>query len=293
MGIGSALLAKKDLEFLDRIEVKTTEHLERIEGAIERELSRYSDSRFYGPLRYALEGGKRIRPLVLLLAAEAMGHSDDDKVLDAAVAVELLHAESVIHDDIIDQEASRRGKAAFHVRYGYSTSLLTADFVFAMILAIAARYPDRRVATTISNAAMNMCEGEYAELTIDPEVYKLDWDEYLEVISKKTAALFETAVRLGGLVGGASPEKLEALTEYGRYLGIAYQIHDDVLDWGTEDKITAALKRRGEERILLARLQTMTDTYAKKAKERLSLLDESEATSLLRELTDFSVKRDF
>ncbi len=165
-----------------------------------------------------------------------MGHSDDEKVLDAAVAVELLHAESIIHDDIIDQEASRRGRAAFHVRYGYSTSLLTADFVFAMILAIAARYPDRRVATTISNAAMNMCEGEYAELTIDPEVYKLDWEEYLEVISKKTAALFETAVRLGGLVGGASPEKLEALTEYGRNLGIAYQIHDDILDWGMEDR---------------------------------------------------------
>ncbi len=286
-------MAKKDLEFLDRIEVKTTEYLDDINGAVERELSRYSDSRFYGPLRYALDGGKRIRPLVLLLAAEAVGHSSDEKALDAAVAVELLHAESIIHDDIIDQEASRRGRAAFHVRYGYSTSLLTADFVFAMILAIAARYPDRRVATTISNAAMNMCEGEYVELTIDPEVYKLEWEEYLEVISKKTAALFETAVRLGGLVGGASASKLEALTEYGRYLGIAYQIHDDILDWGAEDKITAALKRRGEERPLLARLQSMTDSYALKAKERLSVLDESTATSLLRELADFSVKRDY
>jgi octaprenyl-diphosphate synthase len=286
-------LAKKDLEFLDRMEVKTKDYLEKINRAIEGELNRYSDSRFHGPLRYALDGGKRIRPLLLLLAAEAVGSPDDDKVLDAAVAVELLHAESIIHDDIIDQEASRRGRAAFHVRYGYSTSLLTADFVFSMILAIAARYPDRRVATTISHAAMNMCEGEYAELTIDPEVYKLDWEEYLEVISKKTAALFETAVRLGGLVSDAPPEKLEALTEYGRYLGIAYQIHDDILDWGTEDKITAALKRRGEERLLLARLQSMTDSYAKKAKERLSLLDDSGATELLRELTDFSVKRDF
>ena len=287
-------MAKKDLEFLDRIEVKTTRYLEKIDGAIEAELSRYSDSRFYGPLKYAVEGGKRIRPLVLMLASEAAGNPEqDDKVLDAAVAVELLHAESIIHDDIIDKEASRRGRAAFHVKYGYGTSLLTADFVFAMILAIAARYPDRRVATTISNAAMNMCEGEYAELTIDPEVYKLDWDEYLEVISKKTASLFETAVRLGGLVGGASPEKLEALTEYGRFLGIAYQTHDDILDWGQEDKITAALKRKGDDRPLLARLQSMTDSYAKKAKDRLSLLDDSEATSLLRELTDFSVKRDF
>jgi octaprenyl-diphosphate synthase len=212
-------LANKDLAFLNKIEVKTKRYLEKIDGAIERELSRYSDSRFHGPLKYALEGGKRIRPLALLLAAESVGCEDDDKVLDAAVAVELLHAESIIHDDIIDQEASRRGRAAFHVKYGYSASLLTADFVFSMILAIAARYQDKRVATTISNAAMNMCEGEYAELTIDPEVYKLDWEEYLEVISKKTAALFEAAVRLGGLVGGASPEKLDALTEYGRYLG--------------------------------------------------------------------------
>jgi len=290
---GPAVLAKKDLEFLDRIEVKTRDYLEKINRAIEGELNRYSDSRFHGPLRYALEGGKRIRPLLLLLAAEAMGLRHDDEVLDAAVAVELLHAESIIHDDIIDQEASRRGRAAFHVKYGYSTSLLTADFVFSMILAIAARYPDRRVATTISHAAMNMCEGEYAELTIDPEVYKLDWEEYLEVISKKTAALFETAVRLGGLVSGAPPDKLEALTEYGRYLGIAYQIHDDILDWGTEDKITAALKRRGDERLLLARLQAMTDSYAKKAKDRLSLLDESAATLLLRELADFSVERDY
>ncbi|HUI01224.1 MAG TPA: polyprenyl synthetase family protein [Nitrososphaerales archaeon] len=286
-------MAKKDLEFFDKIEVKTKLYLERINGAIEAELSRYSDSRFHGPLRYALEGGKRIRPLLLLLAAEAVGRSDDEKVLDAAVAVELLHAESIIHDDIIDQEASRRGRAAFHVKYGYSTSLLTADFVFAMILSIAARYQDRRVATTISNAAMNMCEGEYAELTIDPGVYPLEWDEYLEVISKKTAALFETSVRLGGLVGGASPEKLEALTEYGRCLGIAYQIHDDILDWGAEDKITAALKRNADERLLISRLQSMTDSYAKKAKSSLSVLGKSEAASLLTELADFSVQRDY
>jgi octaprenyl-diphosphate synthase len=286
-------LANKDLEFLDRIEVKTKAYLEKIDVAIERELSRYSDSRFHGPLSYALEGGKRIRPLALLLAAEAVGCQDDDKVLDAAVAVELLHAESIIHDDIIDQEASRRGRAAFHVRYGYSTSLLTADFVFAMILAIAARYQDKRVATTISNAAMNMCEGEYAELTIDPEVYKLEWEEYLEVVSKKTAALFEAAVRLGGLAGGATPEQLDALTEYGRYMGIAYQIHDDILDWGNEDKITAAMKRTGDERLILERLQSMTDSYARKAKERLTLLQDNSATELLRELTDFSVKRDY
>jgi len=289
---GSEFLARKDLEFLDEIEVKTKGHLFRVDTAIRRELDGYSDSRFHDPLKYALEGGKRIRPLVLVLSAESVG-CKDESVLDAAVAVELLHAESIIHDDIIDQEVSRRGRAAFHVRYGYSASLLTADFVFAMILAIAARYQDRRVATTISDSALRMCEGEYAEITIDPTIYKLSWDEYIDVISNKTASLFETACRLGGLIGGASKERLLALSEYGKNLGIAYQMHDDMLDWGTKDKITEALKRDGDEGSIVARLESMTEFYAKRAKESLSALEESRAKSLLDQLTDFSINRDF
>jgi octaprenyl-diphosphate synthase len=285
-------LARKDLEFLDEIEVKTKGRLLRIDAAIRRELDRYSDSRFHDPLKYALEGGKRIRPLVLVLSAEAVG-CKEETVFDAAVAVELLHAESIIHDDIIDKEVSRRGRAAFHVRYGYSASLLTADFVFSMILAIAARYQDRRVATTISDSALKMCEGEYAEVTIDPDVYKLTWEEYVDVISNKTASLFETAGRLGGLIGGASKERLEALANYGRNLGIAYQMHDDILDWGAEDKITSALKGGGDEGSLVARLESMTEAYAKRAKESLSVLAEGPATSLLKELTDFSINRNF
>jgi octaprenyl-diphosphate synthase len=282
-------LGEKDLTFLDNILVRTKSYTEKINSAVTRELQRYEDSRFYGPLVYALEGGKRVRPLIALLSTECVG-GDEGKALDAAVAVELLHAESIIHDDIIDQEVSRRGKAAFHIRYGYSASLLTADFVFAMILAIAARYQDRKVANTLSNAALHMCEGEYAEITIDPDVYRLGWDEYTDLVFDKTASLFQTAGRLGALVGGGGNEEVEALSNYGKYVGIAYQVHDDMLDWGSKDKITSALEDKDGDTVL-PQLKRLSEIYAKKAKEQLAVLRQSNAKSLLLELTDFSIQR--
>ncbi len=285
-------MVERDPRFLDEITIKTKDYLDRTSIAIDRELERYANSRFYGPLKYALEGGKRIRPMAAMLSAESVG-SKDDSVLDAAVAVELLHAESIIHDDIIDQEVSRRGKAAFHVRYGYSASLLTADFVFSMILAVAARYHDKRVAHTLSKAALRMCEGEYMELTIDPMTYKLGWDEYIDIIYNKTAALFQTATELGATIGGGTNEQIEALSNYGKYLGIAYQAHDDMLDWGAKDKVTMALKQSNEESSIISRLSSLTASYAGKAKEQLSPINDGKAKRLLLELTDFSVQRDF
>lgn len=285
-------MVERDRTFLDEITLKTKDYLDRTSIAIDRELERHANSRFYGPLKYALEGGKRIRPMVAVLSAEAVG-SKDDAVLDAAVAVELLHAESIIHDDIIDQEVSRRGKAAFHVRYGYSASLLTADFVFSMILAIAARYKDKRVAHTLSRAALRMCEGEYMELTIDPMTYKLGWDEYVDILYNKTAALFQTATELGAIIGGGNNEQIEALSNYGKYLGIAYQTHDDLLDWGAKDKVTMALKQSNEESSIISKLGSLTASYAEKAKEQLGHVTDGKSKRLLMELTDFSVKRDF
>ena len=285
-------MVERDPTFLDEITLKTKDYLDRSSIAVDRELERYRNSRFYGQLKYALEGGKRIRPVIALLSAESVG-SKDDSVLDAAVAVELLHAESIIHDDIIDQEVSRRGKAAFHVRYGYSASLLTADFVFAMILSIASRYQDRRVAHTLSKAALQMCEGEHMELTVDPITYKLSWDEYLDIIYNKTGALFETATQLGAIIGGGTNEQIEALSSYGKYLGIAYQVHDDMLDWGTKDKVTLALKQGNEESSVLSELRSLSGNYTKRAKEQLALLPDGKARRLLRDLTDFSVQRDF
>jgi octaprenyl-diphosphate synthase len=277
---------------LEEIEARMAPYAQKAEKAIAKELTRYAHSRFYGPLTYAIEGGKRVRPTVLMLSAEALG-CKDDTVLDAAVAVELLHTESIIHDDIIDEEVARRNRMTFHVKYGFSASLLTADFVFAMILSIAARYGDRRVAEELSNAALSMSEGEYSELTISPETYALSWDEYLRIISEKTASLFQTSAKLGALIAGGNDKEVAALSEYGRSLGIAYQLKDDLLDWRSKDKIAIGLLKSHSEGEVVGKMAALSRTYAEEAKRQLMVIPKSGAVEFLEGLTEFTVERRF
>lgn len=274
----------------ESIEARMKGYSDKVDRALAEELKHYSHSRFHDPLVYAIEGGKRIRPVILMLSAEALGRIDDS-VLGAAVAVELLHTESIIHDDVIDEEVARRAKMPFHVKYGYSASLLSADFVFAMILAIAARYDDRRIAEEVSSAALQMSEGEYSELTIDPQIYKLSWDEYLKIIADKTAALFEISSRLGAMIAGGGEKEVDALSEYGRSLGIAYQLRDDLLDWRSHDKIAVGLLRDHSESEVVGRMTALAQTYAEKAKRELMSLPRSEAVDFLGDLTEFTVSR--
>ncbi|MCP8317449.1 MAG: polyprenyl synthetase family protein [archaeon] len=264
------------------------DYYSQIEEAIEVELDLYKESYFYGSLRYALEGGKRIRPVILLLSAESIGRSDTDP-LPVAIAVELLHTESVIHDDILDHEIIRRDRPAFHVRYGLGASLLTADFVFGIILNIASRYEDKRIARELSSVALRMCEGEFGELKIDPKIYRLSWDEYINLISQKTASLFEVSAKIGGIVGGGTEDEIEALSNYGHLLGIAYQIQDDIQDWGKEDKVANALKIEQDDKI--SYLRKMSELYALEAKQKLKPLKDTNAKRHLIDLADFMISR--
>jgi octaprenyl-diphosphate synthase len=262
----------------------------KIEEAIKAELNRYKESNFYGSLRYALEGGKRIRPIILLLSAESIGKSDTN-ALPVAVAIELLHTESIIHDDILDNEILRRNRPAFHIRYGLGASLLTADFVFGIILDIASRYEDKKIAKELSSVALRMCEGEFGELKIDPKIYQLSWDEYLKLISQKTASLFEISAKIGGMVGGGNEDEIEALSNYGHLLGTAYQIQDDIQDWGKEDKVANALKIEQNDK--LSYLRKMSERYAMEAKQRLKSLKDTNAKRHLIDLADFMISRRF
>lgn len=277
---------------LQSIEARMKSYAERADRAIERELELYKHSRFHDPLVYAVSGGKRVRPVLLMLSAEALGCMDD-KVLGASVAVELLHTESIIHDDIIDEELARRAKMSFHIKYGYSASLLTADFVFAMILAIASRYKDERVSKEISDAALHMAEGEYSELTIDPQVYNLDWDEYLKIVADKTAALFETTAKLGALVARGNEREVVALADYGKSLGMAYQLRDDLLDWRSQDKTAIGLLKTHSESEVVGKITALSQTYAEEAKRQLMVLPRSPATEFLEDLVEFTIQRKY
>ena len=277
---------------LESLESRMKSYVDRVDGALSRELKLYSHSRFYDPLVYAIEGGKRIRPIMLMLSAEALGRVDNS-VLGAAVAVELLHTESIIHDDVIDEEVARRSKMPFHVKYGYSASLLSADFVFAMILAIAARYDDRRIADEVSSAALQMAEGEYSELTIDPQIYKLTWDEYLRIIADKTSALFETSAKLGAMIAGGNEKEVAAFADYGRSLGTAYQLKDDLLDWRSQDKVAVGLLKTHSESEVVGKMTALAETHAEEAKRQLMVFPRSNAIALLEDLTDFTIQRKF
>lgn len=267
------------------------DHLCKIEEALERELDLYSWSEFHAPLRYASEGGKRIRPLILVLSAESIDSrkASSDAYL-AASAIELLHTESIIHDDIIDEENLRRGKPSFHIKYGYNSSILTADFVLGIILNIGSKLKDPRLINELSNAATRMSEGEMMEIRLGNE-QNITEDDYIKVLEYKTASLFETSAKVGALIGGGDEDQVRAMTSFGNLLGIAYQIHDDLIDWNNENRLFNMLVRNNDQRSreFVDRMDKLYRSYAAKAKHELRKIStENDAKKHLENLTDLA-----
>ena len=281
-------------ELIKELEIRSESYILRFDKALIKVFDNHQWSSFHEPLLYATHGGKRIRPLILMLAAEAVGVPSTKTDL-ASVAVELLHTESIIHDDIIDEQIKRRDRDSFHKRYGNNTSILTADFVFGIILEIASRYNDPRVAKELSLAAIKMCEGEQRELSMNSR--EVPWVEYLTVISEKTAALFQTSSKLGAIIGGGNEEEIDGLAGFGVNLGIAYQIHDDILDWETDRKFSNDMNTdnhiQENEYITLTKLKEMANVYAENAKNSLDVIKESEQKEFLHDLADFTIRRDY
>ena len=281
-------------ELIKELEIRSESYILRFDKALVKVFDNHQWSSFHEPLLYATHGGKRIRPLILMLAAEAVGVPSTKTDL-ASVAVELLHTESIIHDDIIDEQIKRRDRDSFHKRYGNNTSILTADFVFGIILEIASRYNDPRVAKELSLAAIKMCEGEQRELSMNSR--EVPWVEYLTVSSEKTAALFLTSSKLGAIIGGGNEEEIDGLAGFGVNLGIAYQIHDDILDWETDRKFSNDMNIDNEiqenEYVTLTKLKEMANVYAENAKNSVDVIKDSEQKEFLHDLADFTIRRDY
>ncbi|HEV8387195.1 MAG TPA: polyprenyl synthetase family protein [Nitrososphaera sp.] len=267
------------------------DYLSRIEDALERELDLYSWSEFHAPLRYASDGGKRIRPLILVLSAECINSSrlGPDAYL-AASAIELLHTESIIHDDIIDEENLRRGKPSFHIKYGYNSSILTADFVLGVILNIGSKLQNTRLINELSHAATRMSEGEMMEIRLG-KARNITEDDYIKVLEYKTASLFEASAKIGALIGGGSEEEVRAMTSFGNLLGIAYQIHDDLIDWNNENRLFNILVRNsnGKTKEFVNKMDRLYQAYATKAKNELGKIPtDNGAKRHLEHLTDLA-----
>ncbi|MGA7005728.1 MAG: polyprenyl synthetase family protein [Nitrososphaeraceae archaeon] len=270
-------------------------YLSRIDDSLARELDIYSWSEFYAPLRYASDGGKRIRPLILVLSSESVNADkkegiDDNKeeIFLASSAIELLHTESVIHDDIIDEENLRRGKPSFHVKYGYNSSILTADFVLGIILNIGSKINSPKISAELSKAATKMSEGEMMEIMLakDP---RLKEDDYIKVVEHKTASLFEAAAKIGAILGFGLEDEIRAMGSFGHLLGIAYQIHDDLLDWNNEDRLFNMLVKNNEQSVeFVAKMEKLFLSYSNKAKNELRKIADSVSKKHLEHLTDLT-----
>jgi len=265
-------------------------YIDKINQVLDSELKFYSQSEFKDPLIYAIEDGKRIRPLILVLAAESIGKADENAYV-ASCAVELLHTESVIHDDIIDNETLRRQKDPFHIKYGYNASILTGDFVLGFILNIAARLDNARVTKELATTAMLMSEGEMLEGRLETSE-DLTFNDYLKVIEYKTATAFETAARLGAIIGGGTEEQILSLAEYGKNIGIAYQVRDDLLDWKNEDKLfNLLIKKSVDPRNVFDHMEELLKKYTTLANNALRKINDNNAKSLLENLVKFTMSR--
>ncbi len=278
---------RKNLEINPLLETYG-KYIDRINRSLDKELDLYSESEFIEPLKYSLDGGKRIRPIILVLAAECVG-TVDDNTLTASCAVEFLHMESIIHDDIIDNETLRRQKDPFHIKYGYNTSVLTGDFVLGLILGISSRLDNARITKELASTAMLMSEGEMIENRLETSE-DATFDDYLKVIEYKTAVAFQAASRIGAIIGKGSEEEIESLTEYGKNIGIAYQIRDDLLDWKNEDKLfNLLIKKSSDPRVVFDKMEELLKNYSEKARIGLRKIPDNEAKMSLDNLIKFTM----
>jgi octaprenyl-diphosphate synthase len=177
-------------------------------------------------------GGKRLRPLLMVLSARVCGYTGDyDKTF--STALEYLHAATLLHDDLVDGASLRRGKPVAYLKWGNSIAVLVGDFLLARALSVSAATGSAKIVRILAELTEQMSQGEVHQLMRKGDV-RLAEDEYLEVIRRKTAVLFETACRVSAVLADAPTERESALACYGANLGMAFQIADDLFDYTLE-----------------------------------------------------------
>ncbi len=207
---------------------------EKIDAAMTAVLGGEEPAALYRAVRHLPQaGGKRLRPVIAMLSCEAVG-GDPDEAVPYGAALELLHTFTLVHDDIMDDDDTRRGRPAVHRQFGEATAILAGDTLFAMAfeIATAERLPaavERRLAHNIAVMAREICEGQQLDMSFE-ERSTVTEGEFLAMIERKTARLFEHAALGGAIIGGGSEEEQEALRGYGHALGMAFQLWDDCLD---------------------------------------------------------------
>ena len=251
------------------VEKKYTEYHTRINDALGKCFDAESPVTLYAPARYILEGkGKRIRPFLTLLASEAVCGSSDN-ALKVALAVEILHNFTLIHDDIMDQAELRHGRSTVHKQWNTNAAILTGDMMIAYAYDLALQAKSNRhneLIHILNHANITICEGQALDMELE-EKQDATIDDYLDMIAKKTGRLISAALEAGGVAGDATKEQLRNLVLFGEKIGRAFQIQDDYLDIMADDgksgKMAGGDVINGKKTYLLLRSLELT-----KGKER-------------------------
>lgn len=224
---------------------RAAQHVSRLRAEVDEALPALVEERepaeLYEPVRYVLAGrGKRFRPVLLLLAAEAFG-AETEEALPAALAVEVFHNFTLVHDDIMDHAAERRGRPTVQVTWDESTAILCGDLLMALSYDLLARLegttPPEQLGAILRayyQMVARLCEGQTFDKVFEARA-DVSVADYLRMIDCKTGALLETALELGGRVAGAAAHHLNALRQTGQHIGRAFQIQDDLLDLTADD----------------------------------------------------------
>ena len=203
----------------------TMESSLRAENKLQQEVLRYVGSR----------RGKQLRPLLVLLSAQ-LCNPVTDKTYKSAVALELLHTASLIHDDVVDDSDTRRGMAAVHTKWTNKVAVLTGDYMLAKVIGLVAEVRNIRILEIVSNLGKSLSSGEMVQLHIGQSMW-IDEAQYTQVIEQKTAQLFQACAEAGAESAGCTQRQRTALREYGRMLGLCFQIKDDIFDYSDLEEI--------------------------------------------------------
>jgi geranylgeranyl diphosphate synthase type I len=231
---------------MSRLSSEIAESAEKVNQFIEKVVNKEDKPEvLYRAARHIIDaGGKRLRPFMVLKCCKLVGGRKEDAIPTAA-ALELLHTFTLIHDDIMDNDPKRRGVPTVHTQWGMPIAIVAGDLLFAKVYEAVTKFTDPKHVTPkrilqvlkeVSEATITICEGQTRDMMFENKE-TVSENEYFEMIEGKTAALFESSARCGGILGGANKKQVKRLGKYGRYSGLAFQVIDDVLGLIADEKV--------------------------------------------------------
>lgn len=264
------------MNFAELITKLSNDIMPNFDNEIDKRLLQFHDDVLYEKMKYGLLNGKRIRPLLAILVNKGLGTDKDP--IDAAIAIELMHSLSLIHDDVIDREILRRGSNPFYIKFGFENTLLVADYIFGIIIKIVNGYNKPEIFTALSQASLEMSRGEARELYLTSKPRKIQLEEYLQIINEKTASLFAASAKIGALLSKKT-DLSYAMEDLGKNFGVIYQIKDDLKDIekGRTEIITFL-------DVDLSSLKHLINSFEKSAENEIKLIKDKSAQVLLTEI---------